>query len=112
MIVYVLFVNKKSAKKRKVCLFKKKNKNEKNQKKTFLVDFLCGFFGGFLGFFGWVFWVGFHCQPCLEAATRRTPPGSWLLECDRPGEETRRLKGTVSRDRIHHFLCVASVADP
>jgi E3 ubiquitin-protein ligase HUWE1 len=30
----------------------------------------------------------------LEAATRRQP-GSWLLECDRPGEETRRLKELV-----------------
>ncbi len=45
------------------------------------------------------------CDDILEAATRRTPPGSWLLECDRSGEETRRLKGTVSRDGIHHFLC-------
>jgi serine/threonine protein kinase len=23
---------------------------------------------GFWGFFGWVFWVGFYCQPCFEDA--------------------------------------------
>jgi hypothetical protein len=52
MIVYVLFVHKKSVSKRKVCIIFIKNKNLKNQKnKTFLV----GFLGGFLRFFG----VGF-----------------------------------------------------
>jgi E3 ubiquitin-protein ligase HUWE1 len=35
------------------------------------------------------------CDDILEAATRRQPAGSWLLECDRPGEENRRLKELV-----------------
>jgi hypothetical protein len=48
MIVYVLFVHKKSVPKRKVCIIFIKNKNFKNPKKTFLV----GFLGGFLGFLG------------------------------------------------------------
>jgi hypothetical protein len=102
-----LFIKNRFQREKFVFIFIKNQKIKKThktpQKKTFLVGFLCGFFWFFLG--GWVF----YCQPCLEAATRRTPPGSWLLECDRPGEETRRLKGTVSRDRIsryriYHFL--------
>ncbi len=54
MIVYVLFVHKKSVSKRKVCIIfiKKVKIKKKNKKKTFLVGFLGGFLGGF-------FWVGF-----------------------------------------------------
>jgi uncharacterized membrane protein YfcA len=56
MIVYVLFVHKKSVSKRKVCIIFIKNKKfKKNPKKTFLVVFL----GGFFGFLGRFFWVGF-----------------------------------------------------
>jgi uncharacterized membrane protein YfcA len=52
MIVYVLFVHKKSVSKRKVCIIFIKNKKfKKNQKKTFLVGFLGGFFGVLGGFF-------------------------------------------------------------
>jgi uncharacterized membrane protein YfcA len=55
MIVYVLFVHKKSVSKRKVCIIfiknKKFKKTQKKPKKTFLVGFLGGFLGGF-------FWVG------------------------------------------------------
>jgi hypothetical protein len=41
--------------------FHKKLKiKKKNQKKK-------NIFSGFLGGFFWVFWVGFYCQPCLEA---------------------------------------------
>jgi hypothetical protein len=44
----------------KFVLFSKKLKILKTKKKkTFLVGFLSGFFG-------WVFWVGFYCQPCLH----------------------------------------------
>jgi hypothetical protein len=55
MIVYVLFVHKKSVSKRKVCIIFIRNKKivKKPQKKTFLVGFLGGFFG----------WV-LYCQPC------------------------------------------------
>jgi len=77
MIVYVLFVHKKSVSKRKVCIiFIKNSKLKKNKKKTFLVGFLCGFFcGGFFmwGLFGWVFLFGFfgwvfYWQPCQGGA--------------------------------------------
>jgi hypothetical protein len=58
MIVYVLYVNKKSVSKRKVCIifiknkkFKKTKKKQKN--KTFFVGFLGGFFGVF-----WVIFLG------------------------------------------------------
>jgi hypothetical protein len=50
MIVYVLFVHKKSVSKRKVGIIFIKKKFKKKPKKTFLV-----------GFFGWAFF----CQPCL-----------------------------------------------
>jgi hypothetical protein len=43
MILYVLFVHKKSASKRKVCIIFIKLKKKK-KKKTFLVGFLGGFF--------------------------------------------------------------------
>jgi hypothetical protein len=48
MIVYVLFVHKKSVSKRKVCIIFIKNlkKNKKTKKNIF-----SGFLGGFLGFF-------------------------------------------------------------
>jgi hypothetical protein len=67
MIVYVIFVHKKSVSKRKVCIifiknlkFKKPKKN--NNKKTFYWIF--GFFVVFWGgFFGWVFYF----QPWLKA---------------------------------------------
>jgi hypothetical protein len=52
MIVYYLFVHKKSVWKRKVCIIFIRNKKfKKTQKNPFLV--------GFLGFFGWVFLGGF-----------------------------------------------------
>jgi hypothetical protein len=52
MIVYVLFVHKKSVSKRKVCIIFIKNKIKiKNPKK----NIFSGFLGGFFGFFGWVF---------------------------------------------------------
>jgi hypothetical protein len=45
MIVYVLFVHKKSVSKRKVCdIFIENKKLKKTQKITFLVGFLSGFF--------------------------------------------------------------------
>jgi hypothetical protein len=59
MIVYVLFVHKKSVLKRKVCIIFIKNlKFKKTQKKHFYWVFL----GGFFVFFGWVF----YCQPCMK----------------------------------------------
>jgi hypothetical protein len=52
MIVYVLFVHKKSLSKRKVCIIFIKNLKFKNPQKNI--------FSGF-------FWVGFfYCQPCLD----------------------------------------------
>jgi hypothetical protein len=55
MIVYYLFVHKKSV----FIKNKKFKKTQKTQKKTFLVGFLGGFFGFFwVGSFGF-FWVGF-----------------------------------------------------
>ncbi len=76
MIVYVLFIHKKSVSKRKVnIIFIKKLKiKKKTTKKTFLVGFFrwvfLGFLGGFFRWFFWVFWVSFfgwafYCQPCL-----------------------------------------------
>ncbi len=62
MIVYVLFVHKRSVSKRKVCIIFKKNLNLKKPKKTFLVGCLIVFLGGF---FGWVF----YCQPCPSAVS-------------------------------------------
>jgi hypothetical protein len=54
MIVYVLFVHKKSASKRKVCIiFIKNKKNLKNPKNQFLVLFS----GEFFGFFSVVFFI-------------------------------------------------------
>jgi hypothetical protein len=52
MIVYVLFVHKKSVSKRKVCIMLIKNKKIKKTQK----DILSGFFRWFfLGFWGWFF---------------------------------------------------------
>ncbi len=60
MIVYVLFVHKKSVSKRKVCILKKKKiKNLKKPKKPL-----------FSGFFMWVFgffWVGFLLPTLLSS---------------------------------------------
>jgi hypothetical protein len=72
MIVYVLFVHKKSVSKRKVCIIFIKNLNFKKPKKTF-----------FVGFFRWDFWVGFldgfyYCQPCLQPAAHQA------LQADEP----------------------------
>ena len=73
MIVYYLFVHKKSVSKRKVCInfiknlqFKKTQKNPKN-------PFLVGFFRWvFLGFFGWVFLGGFfNANPAFTYLSRR-----------------------------------------
>ncbi len=65
MIVYYLFVHKKSVWKRKVYnIFIKNKKFKKTQKKPFLVGFFWWFF---LGFFGWVFLGGFfNANPDLE----------------------------------------------
>jgi hypothetical protein len=81
MIVYVLFVHKKSVSKRKVCIIFIKNLNLKNQKKTFLV-----------GFFMWVFWVGFFianpafsplltrlCRQMRRSTLFRPPPAAASL---------------------------------
>jgi hypothetical protein len=65
MIVYVLFVHKKSVSKRKVCIIFKKNfKNQKKTKKKPKKNIFCGFLGGFFGFFwvGFFGWV-FYCHP-------------------------------------------------
>ncbi len=62
IIVYVLFVHKKSVSKRKVCfIFIKLKEQKKPQKKIF---------SGFLGVFCFVFLGGlFYCQPCLQEVT-------------------------------------------
>ncbi len=68
MIVYVLFVHKKSVSKRKVCIVFIKNKKLKKPKKTFLVGFFRWvFLGGF-------FWVGF-LLPTLQPRRR------WASRC-------------------------------
>jgi hypothetical protein len=72
MIVYVLFVHKKSVLKRKVCIiFIKIKKLKKKPKNPFLV----GFLGVFLFFFwvlGGFFFVGFfYCQPCIQEHARQ-----------------------------------------
>ncbi len=81
MIVYVLFVHKKSVLKRKVCIIFIKNikKNIFSGFFTFLGGFLgffgVGFFGGFfrVGFFGCFFLGGyFIANPALRR--RRRPP--------------------------------------
>ncbi len=60
MIVYYLFVHKKSVRKRKVCIIFIKNQKVKKKKKTQKTPFLVGFFRWFLFvFFGWVFLGGF-----------------------------------------------------
>ncbi len=77
MIVYVLFVQKISVSRRKVCIifikslkFKKKPKNP--QKHIFSGFFRCFFL---VGYFEWVF----YCQPCMMLRCRwRWPsPSSW-----------------------------------
>jgi hypothetical protein len=72
MIVFVLFVHKKSVSKRKICIiFIKKlkiKKTPKNKKKNI--------FSGFLG--GWFFFVflrGFYCQPCPEEEEKDAEDG-------------------------------------
>jgi hypothetical protein len=56
MIVYVLFVHKKSVLKRKVCIIFIKNKKKIKKPKKNVFN---GFLGGFFGFFLWVFLCGF-----------------------------------------------------
>ncbi len=71
MIVYVLFVHKKSVSKRKVCIiFIKNSKKNKNN------NFLVGFLGGFWGFFVWGFLGGFFIanpdsRPLTSTTCRR-----------------------------------------
>ncbi len=60
MIVYYLFVHKKSVSKRNVCIIFIKNKKvKKNPKKPTFSGFFRWIFWVFLGFFGWVFLGGF-----------------------------------------------------
>jgi hypothetical protein len=73
MIVYVLFVHKKSISKRKVCIIFIKNlKFEKPQKTPKKKHFWWVFLGGF---FGWVF----YCQPCLQVVALFAQPGHLRL---------------------------------
>jgi hypothetical protein len=69
MIVYYLFVHKKSVSKRKVCIIFIKNLTfKKTQQKPKKKHFSGVFYVFFLGFFGWVFWVGF-LMPTLNGTT-------------------------------------------
>jgi hypothetical protein len=72
MIVYDLFVHKKSVSKRKVCIIFIKNlkikKNEKNPKKNIFSGF---FFVFFFIFFVWVF----KCQPWFAEGAIRDGKG-------------------------------------
>jgi hypothetical protein len=54
MIIYVLFVHKKSFLKKKVCIFFIKNKFKKTKKPIFSGFFWVGFLGGFF----WVVFIG------------------------------------------------------
>jgi hypothetical protein len=74
MIVYVLFVHKKSVAKRKVCIIFIRNKKfkktrRKTKQKTFFVGFLGVFCFVFLGGFFWVGFLGgfFYYQPWEQA---------------------------------------------
>ncbi len=78
MIVYVLFVHKKSASKIKVCINKKKIKNKK---KTFLVGFFRWVFWGFLGGFFWGFLGGFFLVGFLLPTLGH---GALLRRCELP----------------------------
>jgi hypothetical protein len=69
MIVYVLFVHKKSVSKRKVCIIFIKIKNLKKPKKPPV------------GFCGWVF----YCQPCLQqllARINHRPEAAFVVQQD------------------------------
>jgi hypothetical protein len=81
MIVYVLFVHKKSVSKRKVCIIFIKNlKFKKTQKKTFFVVF---FRWVFWGFFGWFFianpatWRMVSAALLAAAPLTRVSSGCW-----------------------------------
>jgi hypothetical protein len=64
MIVYVLFIHKKSVSKKKVCIIFIKKKFTKTPEKPFFVVFFKVVFWFFwVGFFGWVF----YCQPWAKA---------------------------------------------
>jgi hypothetical protein len=71
MIVYVLFVHKKSVSKRKVCIIFTKNKKFKKTPKKPKKPILVGFLGGFFGFF----FVGFFiANPVLRTRATCLPP--------------------------------------
>ncbi len=79
MIIYILFVHKKSVSKRKVCIIFIKNKKFKKTQKSIFSGalrwvFLCGFF--------------FYCQPCLLS-----------LPLTRPGAPPFAAASAVPRSR-------------
>ncbi len=85
MIVYVLFVHKKSVSKRKICIIFIKIKNLKDPKKT-QKSFLVGFFRWVFwwDFLGGIFWVGFYCQPCLCRGCWPPAPSSTTMTTSPP----------------------------
>jgi hypothetical protein len=102
MIVYVLFVHKKSVSKRKVCIIFIKNK--KFKKKNI-------FSGFFRWVFVWVFWVGFFiANPAFSRSRSRDlerpplPPRRRSRDRDRERDLSRRffdfLDRLPERDRL------------
>jgi hypothetical protein len=89
MIVYVLFVHKKSVSKRKVCIiFIKYFKFIKPKKPIF-----SGFFQ--VGFFGRVF----YCQPCLQPAAHQA------LQADEPQHLVQPPSSRLLARQVFYGLC-------
>ncbi len=74
MIVYVLFVHKKSVSKRKVCIIFIKNKKFKKTKKNIFSSFFRWVIMFFLGGLFWVFLGGFFIGNPASRTSCRTPP--------------------------------------
>ncbi len=92
MIVYDLFVHKKSVWKRKVCIIKNLKKPKKNQKKK-------NIFSGFFRWVFWVFWVGFFLGGFFWVGFLM-PTLSLGLHKGRPNYR-RSLQ--LSKENIQHF---------
>ncbi len=92
MIVYVLFVHKKSVTKRKVCIIFIKNKKiKKTPKKIF-----CGFLGGF--FFGWVLFIA---NPAPRPTTSPT-----LSTCSSSSISTSLLFHSLAPNTLRYFCFI------
>jgi hypothetical protein len=105
MIVYVLFVHKKSVSKRKVCIIFIKNKKVKKTPKDIFSGFLGGFF--WVGFFGLGFFIAnpaFSLSRSRDLERPPLPPRRRSRDRDRERDLSRRffdfLDRLPERDRL------------